>query len=443
MPSYRAIFNNLPLPAVVFSLDGEVLDCNDSARAAILVRGKEGNLTAPRWMRRATIEFVAEGSSKATEECTIRPGGMRPGHISLSLARVELAGEPAHVVAICKDISQHTRNEEKIRRLAAIIDSSNDAMASVSLDGTILSANKSAAELYGYPRESLPGMSIFATVPPDYENDLRHVLAAVRGGCESMRLETMRRHSDGTIFPVSDSYSAILLDDVPYAVSMVSRDITGRRKIELDLKASHENLEAILSETVSALSMTLEKRDLYTAGHQHKVARIACAIGERLGLEEVQLDAIHTAGVLHDIGKICIPMAILSKPTRLSRDEMGLVRGHPQTALDILCNIPFAQPVGTIIHQHHERMDGSGYPDGLKGDEITIGARILAVADVFEAMGAHRPYRPALGIEKAMVEFRAGKGITYDSAICDALQGLVEHGRITTQNGEMILCQSR
>jgi PAS domain S-box-containing protein len=442
MPSYRAIFNNLPLPAVVFSLNGDVLDCNGSAHAGVLER-RQGCLAAPRWLRRAVEAFVAGGAPKATEECSIRPGGTRPGRICLSLARVENGGEPAHVVAICKDVSQRTRNEEKIRRLAAIIDSSNDAMASVSLDGTILSANRSAAELYGYPREDLPGMSIFLTVPPGYEDELRQVLAAVRGGRDSIRLETMRRHSDGTAFPVSDSYSAILLDGIPYAVSMVSRDITGRRKIELDLKASHENLEAILSETVSALSMTLEKRDLYTAGHQHKVARIACAIGERLGLDDARLDAIHTAGVLHDIGKICIPMAILSKPTRLSRDEMGLVRGHPQTALDILKNIPFAQPVGTIIHQHHERMDGSGYPDGVMGDDICIGARILAVADVFEAMGAHRPYRPALGIEKAMDEFRAGKGTTYDSAICDALRDLVEHGRITTHNGEMILCQSR
>ena len=442
MPSYKAIFNNLPLPAVVFSLSGDVLDCNDSARSAVLERRQEG-LSAPWWLSRAIEGFVAHGAPKATEECSIRPEGARPGRISLSLARVEHAGEPAHVVAICKDVSQRTRNEEKIRRLAAIIDSSNDAMASVSLDGTILSANRSAAELYGYPREDLPGMSIFLTVPPGYEDELRQVLAAVRGGRDSIRLETMRRHSDGTSFPVSDSYSAILLDGIPYAVSMVSRDITGRRKIELDLKASHENLEAILSETVSALSMTLEKRDLYTAGHQHKVARIACAIGERLGLDDGQLDAIHTAGVLHDIGKICIPMAILSKPMHLSRDEMGLVRGHPQTALDILKNIPFALPVGAIIHQHHERMDGSGYPDGVMGDDICIGARILAVADVFEAMGAHRPYRPALGIEKAMDEFRAGKGITYDSAICDALQDLVERGRITTHNGEMILCQSR
>lgn len=442
MSSYRAVFHNLPLPAILFSPQGAVLECNATARALFLAGKTARNEDLFKTgMEEDVAAFFAGGRERGTMERTLKPGGGRPLLCSVSLARVAGPSKEPMVIATCTDITSRSRNLEQIHRLAAIIDSANDAMLSMSLDGTILSANRSAAELYGYGRGELPGGSILRLVPAGLEGVMLRTLATLKETHQVIRLETLRRRKDGPVFAVSDTYSPIPSDDGVHAVSLVSRDITRRKEAEQALRNSHENLGRLLGETVSALSMTLEKRDLYTAGHQHKVARIACALGRELGLGTDELDSIHTASVLHDIGKICIPMAILSKPARLTRDEMGLVRSHPQNGLDIIKNIPFPSPVGAIIHQHHERMDGSGYPEGLMGEDIIPGARVVAVADVLEAMSAHRPYRPALGLDIALNEFGTHRGTRYDPEVCDAMMRLVDSDRITLNNGELELCQ--
>jgi putative nucleotidyltransferase with HDIG domain len=163
----------------------------------------------------------------------------------------------------------------------------------------------------------------------------------------------------------------------------------------------------------------MEMRDPYTAGHQQRVTQLACAIAGEMGLPEDQIRGLKVAGALHDIGKITTPAEILSKPSRLREHEMGLIRDHAQASHDILKNVKFPWPVATIILQHHERLDGSGYPGGLKDKEIILGAKILAVADVVEAMVSHRPYRPALGIDRALEEISRNKGVLYDSEIVD------------------------
>lgn len=186
-----------------------------------------------------------------------------------------------------------------------------------------------------------------------------------------------------------------------------------------ELKASYEKIQMILDGTVFAMSKIVESRDPYTAGHQQQVARIAGIIADRMSLPRDQVEAIRVSGSLHDIGKIAVPSEILTKPGRLSRLEMEMVKTHSQNAYDILKTIEFPYPIAQIILQHHERMDGSGYPQGLKGGNILLEARILAVADVLEAMSAHRPYRPALGVEIAIEEIVTHRNILYDTDVVD------------------------
>lgn len=186
------------------------------------------------------------------------------------------------------------------------------------------------------------------------------------------------------------------------------------------LKDSYRNSQLILDGIVRTLSKIIETRDPYTSGHEDQVAKIACKIAREMNLPEEQISFIHIAATLHDIGKISVPSEILTKPSILSSLEKEIIKTHCKVANDVLKNIEFPYPVAEIIYQHHERMDGSGYPRGLKGDEIAIEARIIGVADVIDAMASYRPYRPALGVDAAIEEIIKYRGVTYDPVVVDA-----------------------
>ncbi len=186
------------------------------------------------------------------------------------------------------------------------------------------------------------------------------------------------------------------------------------------LKESYKKSQIILDGIVKTLSKIVEARDPYTSGHEDQVAQISCKIAKEMKLTEEQISAIHVAATLHDIGKISVPSEILTKPGRLSDLEREIIKTHCKVANDILSNIEFPYPVAEIIFQHHERMDGSGYPRGLKGDQIAMEARIIGTADVIDAMASYRPYRPALGVDAAIAEIVTYRGITYDPAVVDA-----------------------
>jgi len=204
------------------------------------------------------------------------------------------------------------------------------------------------------------------------------------------------------------------------AKRVLEREITERKRVEEELRQSYEKLRRTLEGTVHALASTAEKRDPYTAGHQQRVTRLACAMAQEMGVPEEQIEGIRVAGTLHDIGKIYVPAEILNKPGRLTEMEMGLIKTHPQVGYDILKTIEFPWPVAQIVLQHHERMDGFGYPQRLSGEEILLEPRILAVADVVEAMSSHRPYRPAHGIDKALEEISQNRDVLYDPEVVDA-----------------------
>jgi HD-GYP domain-containing protein (c-di-GMP phosphodiesterase class II) len=172
--------------------------------------------------------------------------------------------------------------------------------------------------------------------------------------------------------------------------------------------------------TVQAISHMVDLRDPYTSGHERRVGELAAAIGTELGLTEHQVTGLRVAGGVHDVGKIAVPAEILSKPTRLSSAEFAIVKTHAQQGYEILKDIDFPWPVAETVWQHHERLDGSGYPRGLRGDEISLEARIMAVADVVESMSTHRPYRPALGVKAAVAELESKAGSLYDPVVVAA-----------------------
>jgi putative nucleotidyltransferase with HDIG domain len=186
-----------------------------------------------------------------------------------------------------------------------------------------------------------------------------------------------------------------------------------------DLMDANERLNRILTSTVKAMSLAVESRDPYTAGHQQRVANISAAIAGKMGFNDEQVEYLRMAAMIHDIGKISVPAEILCKPTRLSKAEFDIIKEHPLTGYNILKGIDFPYPLAKIIYQHHERMDGSGYPQGLSGDEILMEAKILAVADVVEAMASHRPYRSALGLDVALDEIIKNKGQIFDPEVVE------------------------
>ena len=184
--------------------------------------------------------------------------------------------------------------------------------------------------------------------------------------------------------------------------------------------SSYDNLK----DTVHAIATIVEMRDPYTAGHQQRVAALAKAIAIEMKLSADDIEAIEIGGIVHDVGKIKIPAEILSKPGKINDIEYSLIKLHPQAGYDILKGIDFPWPIAQMVLQHHERLDGSGYPHGLKGDEILLGARILSVADVVEAISSHRPYRPSLGIEAALAEITQFRDVYFDPQVVDACLSL-------------------
>lgn len=212
-----------------------------------------------------------------------------------------------------------------------------------------------------------------------------------------------------------------LADDLAFGIATLrTRAAQGR---------SAQRLQRSMESTIAAIAATVEMRDQYTAGHQRRVAELVGAIAREMGLPEDEVHGIHLAGAIHDLGKISIAAEILAKPTRLTAIELQMVRTHAQAGYDILKEIDFPWPIAQFVLQHHERLDGSGYPGGLKGSDILLGARILAAADTVEAMSSHRPYRPGFGIDAALEEITKHRGSLYDADVVDACLKLFRQGR--------------
>jgi PAS domain S-box-containing protein/putative nucleotidyltransferase with HDIG domain len=235
----------------------------------------------------------------------------------------------------------------------------------------------------------------------------------------TLELELIRK--DGSLVPVEVKYT-FLRDSQgrPVEVLAIARDISERKQAQEEAKHSTERLIRAMEHAIQAMTVIVEMRDPHTAGHQQRATQLACAIAKQMGLSKEQINGLRLAGLIHDIGKVRVPAEILTNPNGLSEPELMMIKAHPVLGYEILRSIDFPWPVAQIVLQHHERMNGSGYPSGLSGEDIIIEARILAVADVVEAMASHRPYRPSLGINKALEEISQNKGVLYDSKAVDA-----------------------
>ena len=330
---------------------------------------------------------------------------------------------PAIVRALreSEEIRERKRAEEAVRdseeRFRVVAESAGDAIICLESPDVINFWNKKAGEMFGYTADEAIGKAMHGLIVPERYREkacqgLKTFYQTGVGPLIGKATEICALRRDRSEFPAEITISAMQIKGKWTAVGIV-RDITERKK-------NVQKLQEALNKTIEAISLMIEMRDPYTAGHEKHVARLACAIAKEIGFSEDQIEGIRVSAFLHDIGKIVVPSETLSKPAKLNEYEMGIVKTHALAGFDIVKSIEFPWPVSQAILQHHERLNGSGYPNGLKGEEIALDARILAVADVVEAMINHRPYRPALGIDKAMEEITQGRGVLYDAHVVDA-----------------------
>jgi putative nucleotidyltransferase with HDIG domain len=215
-----------------------------------------------------------------------------------------------------------------------------------------------------------------------------------------------------------------------------------RSHLEDERRGHDERLRRALMQTIQAMGLTIEKRDPYTAGHQERVARLAAAIGREMGFDDDRIQGIELGSLIHDIGKVGLPASFLNKPGRLTTIEFALIKSHSQVGYEIVKDVEFAWPIAKMVLQHHERMNGTGYPNGLSGDSILMEARIISVADVIESMASHRPYRPALGLDAAMAEIAANSGSLYDPDVVKACLALFGNNRFSFEEMRLAPRQS-
>jgi len=311
------------------------------------------------------------------------------------------------------------QSEEKYRN---ILENIEDGYYEVDLAGNFTFFNNSMCIILGYSRDEMIGMNNRQFTDEENAKKLFEVFNRVyRTGEPAKEFDWQIIRKDGAKKYIEASVSLQKdSSDKIRGFRGIVHDITERKLAEGTLQKTLESLKKAVGTTIQVLVSALESRDPYTAGHQFRVAHLACAIAEEMGIVKDKIDGIFLAGSIHDIGKISVPTEILTKPTKLTELEFCLIKEHPQTGYEMLKHVESPWPLAQIVHQHHERIDGSGYPNHLKGNEIIIEARIMAVADVVEAMASHRPYRPSLGIEPALGEIRKNKGILFDEAVADA-----------------------
>lgn len=264
------------------------------------------------------------------------------------------------------------------------------------------------------------------------DND-RRMAKVLRALDEGLDLEAAKARANQEMTGIMQTFVETVLDMYENLTSRsleLIREKNERLKTERALVTSEMQKQAMdkllhsMKKTIEAMASTVEFRAPYTAGHQRRVAQLAGAIAQELGLPEEEVQGIYLAASVHDIGDIQIPAEILTRPGSLTNIEREIVHLHPRAGYDILKGIEFPWPIAEMVYQHHERLDGSGYPNGLKGDQILMGARVIAVADVVEAMSSHRPYRSSLGLDAALTELEARKGSVYEPAVVDACVGL-------------------
>jgi PAS domain S-box-containing protein/putative nucleotidyltransferase with HDIG domain len=361
------------------------------------------------------------------EEFTLRRKDGSRVFVEIRTYPATIKGETV-VLGIARDITERKKAEEELReseeKFKSICASAQDAILMMDPCGLISYWNRAAEEILGYSAQEALGQDIHSWLAPESFREvsfepLRWFKRSGQGSAIGRILELEALRKDGVRIPIELSLSAVKLHGEWHAIGIV-RDISERQKAKEQLEESLKRLRKSMESIIQAIALTVDLRDPIQSGHQRRAADLAVAIATEMNLSQDKIDTILIASLIHDLGKISVPGEILNKPGRLDEAELQLIREHPKTGYDILRKIDLPEPIAEIVYQHHERMNGSGYPRGLAGQEIILEARVLAVAEAVEAMASHRPYRPALGVEKALEEITRNKGILYDPDVAEA-----------------------
>jgi PAS domain S-box-containing protein len=371
--------------------------------------GKPAKVFEVEYVRKNGLKGFAEFSISLISDAEGKPIGFRT--VAWDVTERKQAESQREAV-----LEELRKSEEKYR---LVVENAKEAIL-ITRDAKIVFVNRAAIDMIGYSEEILTPKPFADFIHPDDRNMVAdHYIRRMKEeevpAVYSFRLLSQ----DGTVKWVELTVAVIQWKGRLATLNFL-KNITERKQMEDERKQSFERMRNALKATVHSISLTVEKKDPYTSGHQQRVSDLARLIAIEMGLSTEQQDFIRTAANIHDIGKIAIPSEILSKPAKLTALEYNLIKTHAQSGYDILKDIEFPWPVADVVLQHHERLDGSGYPQGIKGTNILLEARILAIADVVEAMSSHRPYRPAKGIEAAMEEISSNKGVLYDVDAVDA-----------------------
>jgi len=457
-----SILDALPV-AVIVLRERKILFANRAVEAVFGWKPEELQGRGTRILYRSDDEYeeigrhfypVLEKQRTYSEEYPCRH---RDGHDILcfvSTSRIGTDLQDKGIVATYEDITLRKRAEEALKgseeRLRAILHGSptptfvingahrvigwNRALEVLTgvRSGEVLDTENHSMALYGEKRPTVADLLVDGAV--DLTAEIRKWY-----GTRYRRSELLEEAFEATgpfTFPGREPRwlhftSAAVRDGGGSLVGAVETmtDVSALKRAEEELQLTVEKLRKATAGIIRAIDLIVETRDPYTAGHQHQVARLAEAVAHEMGLPAEAAEAIYVAASIHDLGKIYVPAEILSKPGHISDIERGIIRTHPQVGYEILRSIDFPWPIAEIVLQHHERLDGSGYPRGLKDGDIRMEARILGLADVVESMGSHRPYRPTLGMERALAEIRKNRGTLYDPEVVDACLHLIEQGR--------------
>lgn len=435
---FRELFNSSPLPMQIHSLSTRETIAINLAHTRFLGYSLDEIKTSELWLASAFPDRVQHEQLMAVWEQSLelaKRGGMvsspeltlhcKDGSTHIAVGNMTLVGDD--ILIAWTDLTEIRRNEHALReseqRFRSMIEQTGSGVY-IRRDARYIYVNPSYCEIVGWTAEQLLGQEVLRFIDPD-DNEQRERIRKAwaelhSNAAQSVSYEVTMQRGEGGQITLGLHAKLLTWDDGLPATIVIVEDITERKRNEAQIAAYVQQLEGSMKATLQAVSNMVELRDPYTAGHERKVGIIAEQIALQMGWSATRCEMLELAGLVHDIGKIAVPSEILSKPSRLSPMEMELVKMHPQAGYDILKDVPFPMPVAEIILQHHERMDGSGYPRGLKGDEIMPEARVLAVADVLESMSAHRPYRPAQGIDAALAEIEAGSGRLYDPEVVQA-----------------------
>ena len=434
---FKTIFNQSTIGLTITDIDGKVLLSNP-ARCKML------GFTEEEMLKKNFKEYIYEedltedlrnyeklikgeiNSYKSDLRVKRKDGSIGWNRIYVSKV-TDLNGNFLYSISLIEDITEQKELEiENIfheMRLRAIFEQTSVGITVIDREGNLIEFNRAFQNMLGYSEDELRNKNIKNfTFPDDIKENFDLLRSALEGKIEKYIIEKRYVRKDGEIVWGRINSSVIKDKDgnILYLLSIIE-DITDRKYKELKLKEKEENLEKIFKQTTFALSKLIELKEYYTYGHQRRVSELGVLVARKMGLDEDRINCIKYAGLLHDIGKVEVPIEILNKPSKLTKNELDLIKLHSYYGYEILNKIDFPYPIAEVVYQHHERIDGSGYPRGLKDKEILLEAKILSVCDVVEAISSQRVYRDKLPVDMIIDELSRNKGIKYDEKVVDAI----------------------